>query len=88
MADFDPEIDYFPYKTEFRRSVQLEDRYHGFSKEVLFHAGGRQEGGAPLRAPSVRRAGAPRLPDSTGDPDSDSTLHDRQLKHLLRRNLA
>ena len=25
-----------PYKTEFRRSVQLEDRYHGFSKEVFF----------------------------------------------------
>ena len=36
IADFDPEIDYFPYKTEFRRSLQLEDRYHSFSREILF----------------------------------------------------
>ena len=36
IEDFDPEIDYFPDKTEFRRSAQLEVRYHGFYKEVLF----------------------------------------------------
>lgn len=34
IADFDPEIDYFPHKTEFRRSAQLEVRYQSIFGDV------------------------------------------------------
>lgn len=36
VGDFDSAVDYFPEKVEFRRAAQLEVRYHGSYKEVLF----------------------------------------------------
>lgn len=36
IAEFDADLDYFPHKNAFRHSAQLEVRYHGYYKEVLF----------------------------------------------------
>ena len=36
VSEFDPSVDYFPRKTKFLHSAQIEDSYHGSYKVVSF----------------------------------------------------